>query len=230
MSARRSNRTKPRDPGHAVEVGIGTGKVGNAVDMHNCDSECVVVQKASLLADGGGSIQPSWIDGQNADAEKRDFLNGLTKAFQGLHLGRMVAKTEGDAGRLPAERLHRFDRHQSMGDLADDVRGGKTVNLLVFDAFEELGGGRSKSGVRLKMVDEDAGIQKDGCAGGQVGIDHASSCGSSSGLRATKSASSWLPVQPIKPADCRTRLAAAFTVTWTFSCSLRGNGSAGLST
>jgi hypothetical protein len=48
-----------------------------------------------------------------------------------------------------------------MGDLADDVRGGNTVNLLVFDVFEELGGGRSKGRVRLKMVDEHAGIPKD---------------------------------------------------------------------
>jgi hypothetical protein len=70
----------------------------------------------------------------------------------------MVAKPEGDAGRLPAERLHRFDRHQAMGDLANNVRAGDAVKLLVFDAFEKLRGGRSESGVWLKMVDEDVGI------------------------------------------------------------------------
>ena len=56
--------------------------------------------------------------------------------------------------------LHGFDRHQSMGDLADDVRGRNAVNLLVFNAFEQIGGGRSEERVRLEMVDEDAGIQK----------------------------------------------------------------------
>src|SRR5262245_40215839 len=84
--------------------------------------------------------------------------------------------------------------------------------------------------MRLEMVDEDAGIQEHVGAGGHVGIGHACSCGSSSGLIATKSASSWLPVQPIKPAVCRTRLTAVFTVTQTFSCSWRGSGLAGLST
>src|SRR5260370_475260 len=99
-----------------------------------------------------------------------------------------------------------------VGHFADDVRGCDAGNLLIFDAFEELGGGRFVKGVGLEVVDEDTGVLKNGRAGGQVGIDHASSSGSRSGLRATKSASSWLPVHPIKPADRRTWLAAGVIV------------------
>src|SRR5262249_3859241 len=136
----------------------------------------------------------------NAEPEQRDFLNRLAKALQCLDLGRMVAKTEGDAGRLPAKCLHGFDGHQSVGHLADDVGGGQPRDFLVFDAFEKRGRRRSIKGVWLEMVDEHAGIHEDYRSDGQVGIDHALSCGSSSGLSATKSASSWLPVQPINPA------------------------------
>ena len=49
-----------------------------------------------------------------------------------------------------------------------------------------------------------------------------------SGLRATKSASSWLPVQPTKPADRRTWLTKDSTVMRTFSRSWSGSGWAGL--
>src|ERR1035438_8860685 len=97
------------------------------------------------------------------------------------------------------------------------MRGRDADNLLVFDALEEFGGGRTIQSVGLEVVDENAGVQKDRSTGEQVGINHASSCGSSSGLRATKSASSWLPVQPIKPADRRTWLTEGCTVMRTFS-------------
>ena len=96
MFATRSNRTKPRDPGHAVEVGIGTGEVSKAVGTHDSDEKRIIVQEAGLLADRGGRIQPRRINRHNADTEKRDFLNGLTKAFQGLHLRRMVPQAQGD--------------------------------------------------------------------------------------------------------------------------------------
>src|SRR5579859_206635 len=102
----------------------------------------------------------------------------------------MVAKTQSDAGRLPTKHLHGFDSHESMGDLTDDMSRRHSVNSLVFDSFEELRAGRSEGCIRLEMVDEDVGINEDGRAGRHFGKDHTGSCGSRSGLRATKSASS----------------------------------------
>src|SRR5579875_2803984 len=114
------------------------------MNVHDGDYEYVIVQEAGLLADSGGRIQPGGIDRQNPNAEKRDFLYRLTEAFQCLHLARMVAKSEGDAGRFPTERLHSFEGHQSMGDLAKDVCRSNAANLLVFDTFKELCGGGPK--------------------------------------------------------------------------------------
>src|SRR5260370_21899668 len=212
-------RCIPGDPWHAVEVGIGAGQIRKAVGTQDGDGQRVIVQEASLLAYLSCRIQQVGANGQNANVEKCNFLNGLTEALQGLHLGRMVPKPQGDPARLPAEGLHRLDRHESMRDLADDVRARNPVDYLVFDTFEELGDGQTEEGVWLKMVDEHAGIHEDARPGGQLDIDHALSCGSSSGLRATTSASSWLPVQPMRPEVRRTRLVAACTVIWTFSCS-----------
>src|SRR5262249_39937877 len=158
------------------------------------------------------------------DAKKRDFLNGLTEELQGLHARGMISKMEGNAARLPTERLHGFDRHQPMGHLTDNVGGTDANDLLVFDSLEKLGGRRSKLHVGFEMVDEHAGIDEGRRASGQIGIDHAVSSGSSSGLNATKSASSWLPVQPMRPAVCRTRLVTGLTVIWTLACSSRGSG------
>src|SRR5258708_22910621 len=102
----------------------------------------------------------------------------------------MVAKAKGDPGRLPANRLHSLDRHEPMSNLTDDVGRSEAVDDLVFDAFEELSTGWSECRIRFEMVNEDAGIHKNSGAIRQVPIGHDCSCGSSSGLRATKSASS----------------------------------------
>ena len=59
----------------------------------------IVMQKASLLTGFGGEIQPGRVDGEDPDGEQGDFLNGLTESRQRLHLGRMVPKPHGDAGR-----------------------------------------------------------------------------------------------------------------------------------
>jgi hypothetical protein len=121
------------------------------MNTHGSNNKRVVVQEAGLLADFGRKVHPCGIDGENPRAEKRDLLNGLPKPFQCLDLGRMVAKPQGDAGRLPTERLHRLKRHQAMGDLAENVRGGDAVNLLIFDAFEESRSGRPEKAVWLEM-------------------------------------------------------------------------------
>ena len=53
---------------------------------HDRDYEGIIMQETGLLADFGGRIQPGGINGQNPNAEKRDFLYRLTETFQGLHL------------------------------------------------------------------------------------------------------------------------------------------------
>ncbi|MGC8640802.1 MAG: hypothetical protein ACP5XB_13100 [Isosphaeraceae bacterium] len=100
------------------------------------------------------------------NGEQWNVLNGLAKPLQGLHLGRVVPKPEGDTGRLPAERLHGFERHQPVSHFTEDVRGGDAGDFLTFDAFEQLRGGQSVEGVRLEVVDEHAGVQENGRAGG----------------------------------------------------------------
>src|SRR5947209_2026445 len=57
-----------------------------------------------------------------------------------------------------------------MGDFADDVSRSDAADLLVFDSFKEKSAGWSEDGVRLEMVDEDAGIHEHVGAGGQVGV------------------------------------------------------------
>jgi len=137
-----SGRSVSRDSRYAVEIGIGAGKIGKSMDAHRCNDQRIVMQKASLLTGFGGEIQPGRVDGEDPDGEQGDFLNGLTKSRQRLHLGWMVSKSASDAGRRPAERLHRLDRHQSMSNFTEYMRGRDADNLLVFDALEEFGGGR----------------------------------------------------------------------------------------
>jgi hypothetical protein len=165
-----SQRFVPRDSRDAVEIRIGAGKVGKSVDTHRCNDQRIIMQKPGLLTCFGGEIRQGRVDRENSHGEQGNLLNGVTESRQRLHLGRMIPKPHGDAGARPAERLHGFDRHQPMSHLTEDVRGYDAEDFLVFDTLEEFGGGWTIQGIRLEVVDEYAGVQKDRPAGGQVGI------------------------------------------------------------
>src|SRR6266851_2420748 len=46
-----SSRRVARQPRHAVEIGVVTGEVGQAVRLHHCNNQGIVTEQASLLAD-----------------------------------------------------------------------------------------------------------------------------------------------------------------------------------
>src|SRR5438132_2034904 len=81
-----------------------------------------------------------------------------------------------------------------------------------------------------EVVDKGVGIHKDDIPKLEVGKGHASSPRSNSGVSARRRRSSGSPFQPNMPAVSWTQVACAATVTCTFSCSLKGNGSAGFRT
>src|SRR5262245_61255009 len=133
-----------------------------------------------------------------------------------------------DFSRRPAETGSRFQGRQAVRDFAEDGRGGVADHYLLLNPLEELRAGRAQGGVGGEVIHEDVGIDKEGVAAVQVREGHALSSGSSSGSRAKYRSSSLVPCQPNIPAVAWTQLAVGSIVTRTFSCSLRGNGWAGL--
>ena len=71
---------------------------------HRCNYQRIVMQKASLLTGFGGEIQPGRVKGEDPDGEQGDFLNGLTKSRQRLHLGWMV-----ESAAMPADGRRTLD-------------------------------------------------------------------------------------------------------------------------
>ena len=89
---------------------------------------------------------------------------------------------------------------------------------------------RTVPAVVREMIDEWVGIDEDRLTPLEIGEGHGDSRIPNSGARVMRSSVSTSPVHGTIPAVCRARLIAGWTVTVTFSCSLNGNGSVGLST
>lgn len=53
-----SRRPGPDDPRCGIEIGVGTGEVGEAVDAERNNDERIIMQKTRLLTDFCGEIRP----------------------------------------------------------------------------------------------------------------------------------------------------------------------------
>ena len=100
---------------------------------HDGDDQGIVVQQAGLLADSGSYIDECRGGVDHLDAIAGDFLKSCAELLESLDLGGMVPESNGDAGLRPAKRPHRFEGHQSMGHLAQHVRGRESGQLLMFN-------------------------------------------------------------------------------------------------
>ncbi len=159
----------PRQPGYAVEVLIGTGELGQAIRLHHRHDQGIVVEKSHLPAEHRPRRDQWDRDRQHLDAALQDSLNRLLEARELLHQGGMLPEPPCDSRHRLREGANRFNRHDPLGHLGQDVRGGETPDFLVLDALEELTASSAVLRVRDEVVNEWIRIQEDCLSGAQVG-------------------------------------------------------------
>jgi len=89
-----------------------------------------------LLADCNGGLDVSRSDGQNIDSDDRHSFNGLAKTSELFDFLGTPLHAGGDAGVWPTKRRTRFERHQAVGDIAQDLRRSKPSQVMAFDALQ----------------------------------------------------------------------------------------------
>ncbi len=83
---------------YAIEVGVVTGKVRDAVRLHNRHDHRVVGQESCGLTESGGGIHKWCGDCQDLDAHLRDFLQRGPEVDESLHGGGILLLPVDDLG------------------------------------------------------------------------------------------------------------------------------------
>src|SRR3954470_13753279 len=102
----------------------------------------------------------------------------------------MVPHPDSDTGLRPTKGLDRFHGHQAVRRIGKDMGRSESGQFLMLHALQKLGACHSIFGMRLKVIDKDVRVEKNSDGRGNIREDHDCSCRSSSGLVATKSATS----------------------------------------
>src|SRR6516165_1590831 len=117
-----------------------------------------------------------------------------------------------------------------MCKLAQQVRESDTFEVLPLDSFHQTIAHGTEGRVRLKMINENVGVNQNAGSGGHLIQRHRLSSGNNSGSSAKYSASSAVPLKPIMPYAFRSGLSRLLTSTRTRSPSFQGSGPDGLNT
>jgi hypothetical protein len=192
-----SNRGVAHQPRHAVEIGVGTGQIGQPMSLHNCDEESVVCQQTRLLADQGACVNQRGRDGKNLDSELRYLLDRLAELRKLLHLVGLLLQMLHNF-RLPAELCRGFSSHQLVGCFTQDMGRGVGPKFVVLDACDQPRTRRPQKRIGGELVNQRVGINKQAGAREEVVKAHGRSSSSSASARICSS-SSWVPVQPMMP-------------------------------
>ena len=161
---------------------------------------------------------------------ERDLRDGLDVKGQLWDLDVMFAQASRDPGRRPAKPIDRFEGHQAMGDLTQDVRRDEAGQVLVLDPLHQLGAGRSEGGMVGEVVNQRIRIEEDRRRGRDLGEGHGDSSTLNSSSSAIRRRTSGSPVHLSIPAVRSAQLSCGSMVMRTVSCSFSGSGWAGLST
>jgi tetratricopeptide (TPR) repeat protein len=218
-----SSGSIPRQSGHAVEVAVVAGQVGDAVSLHHGDRQRVVAEKSELLADLCRSGQPLRLNGQNANPRSEHIFDGRSKACQLLQrVGPLLQPVDDFRG--PAEQQLCFQDHQPVRRLAHDMGGGESLDVTGFNAAQKTVAVTAERRMRREVIDENVCVHKHSRTWRYRGQIHGASFGSNSGASANRSIVSASPVHPIIPCPASSGEVSGSTVTLTFSCSFSGNG------
>ena len=226
----RSRRRVACQPGHAVEVGVVAGQVHQSVLPHHGDDQGIATEQAKLLTDDGRRGHLLRSDRQELKTGLLRLVNGAAKKCEFLNFRGVPPQPLRNRCGRPPENLHGLDRHQPMGQVAQNIRGGEARQRPAPDPLDELGTSGAKLGMLGKVKNERVGVDKDPGAGGRLDRIHRASRTPNSGSRAMRSRVSGSPVHRISPAVRCAQLALFSTVTCTVSFSFSGNGRWGFST
>ena len=218
------------EAGHAIEVGIMTGQIRQAMFLHHRDNQGITAQQSDLLSDGGCRGNEVRGDRQDLDAEIRNLVDNLAKSGQLPNIIGMTQHVPSDARSRPAKPVDGLQSHGAMGNIGQHVRRGIPDQFLFCASFQELLTREVQDWMWREMVNEYVRVQEHSCTARNVGQRHGHSSVPNSGSRAIRSTVSASPFQPTNPAVELTRLTPVWTVICTFWCSFSGSGSAGLST
>src|SRR5438034_4543548 len=97
----------------------------------------------------------------NPNAHQKDGFNGLSIAAEFLHISRMLFHSRSNSRIGPAKDLTCFQRHKSMGNIAQNMRRCVTAYVLTFDPFKQLLAMRTKLRFRSKGIDENVSVNED---------------------------------------------------------------------
>src|SRR5262249_19360314 len=122
---------------HTVEVRVEAGEVGKTLIPHHSHDKGIPVQKTRLPGeiDGQGNQRDS--NTEDTDTGGGDFVHGLPGPDQLLDLRRVAAQAIRDALNGPAEAVARFNGHDPVDDVAEDVARNACRDLLVLHPLEE---------------------------------------------------------------------------------------------
>src|SRR5437867_1501809 len=97
----------------------------------------------------------------SSNAHEKDGFNGLSIAAEFLYLCRMLFHPRGNSRIGPAKDLTCFQRHKSMSNIAQNMRGCVTDYVVTFDPFKQLLAMRTELWFRSKGIDENVRVNED---------------------------------------------------------------------
>jgi uncharacterized protein YjbI with pentapeptide repeats len=106
-----SRRRIPRDPRHAIEVGVVARQVTEDARLHHGYHQGITAKQAILLAQCSRSHHIRQTNREHAHAKVGDFVYRLSEPRQRLQFVRMLLQLIGNASHRPAVRIGRFIGH-----------------------------------------------------------------------------------------------------------------------
>ncbi len=167
--------------------------------LHDRDDQGIAGEQPVALTPGGCRGHQCEIQGHGLNAQRGHQVHRLPKPCQLLDLGGMLPQMRRNPLGGQTEDVHGLQGHDPMGDVADNVRRGKAVNLLAGNPVDELQASRAVAKVGGEVVNQGVGIEEQPAALGNAGEGHGDSRMPNSSSSATRRKVSASPVQRSNP-------------------------------
>src|SRR5258707_1058544 len=109
----------------------------------------------------------------------------------------VFAQARRQSGSRPAQSVHRFNGHQAMRNISQNMRRDESVQVLLLDPFHQPGASAAVLRMVGEVIDKDICIEKDRCARWKIVKYHGDSVRPNSGSVAIRSRVSASPVHGI---------------------------------
>lgn len=107
------------------------------MSLHQSDDERISTEQPVLTAKIASKKDVLMGNRQHVDTDADNLVQSQPKPLKLLDLGRVISEPSANPGIGPAERLTRLQRHQPMGNVAQQCRRHIPLNVARFDSFEE---------------------------------------------------------------------------------------------